>query len=117
MMTAGFIHFDCLCGLDIYFFGDMASGEPPFEAIETFRARVGNHKHAIYTSNDETIVPCPCCETMIQLPTAQVAAMLGKVSLATSNVGMDYRPTAKMSQKYHPNKQSDGHNRYLLGLN
>jgi hypothetical protein len=117
MMKAGFIHFDCLCGLDIYFFGDLASGEPPYEAINTFRARLANLQHAIFTSRDKTIVSCPCCESLIQLPSAQVAAYLGQVSLATANMEMGTRQAADKKEKDISKIPSDGYNLQFSKLN
>ena len=117
MMTAGFIHFDCLCGLDIYFFGDLPSGEPPLDAIDTFRARFANHQQAIFTSNDEPVVSCPCCESLIQLPSAKVAAFLGQMSLDTIDNGVDNVIAPEKTDKYRPSKHSDGYNLQLTMLN
>jgi len=117
MMTAGFIHFDCLCGLDIYFFGDLPSGEPPLEAIDTFRSRLPNHHQAIFTSNDDTVVSCPCCDSLIQLPTAKVAAFLGQMTLDTTKSGVDNVTALEKTDHYPTSKHSDGYNLQLTRLN
>jgi hypothetical protein len=117
MMKAGFIHFDCLCGLDIYFFGDLASCEPPYEEINTFRARLVNHQHAIFTSRDKTIVSCPCCESLIQLPSAQVAAYLGQMSLATANRGVETRKALDKKKNDISKIHSDGFRPQFSKLN
>jgi hypothetical protein len=98
-MMAGFIHFDCLCGLDVYYFGDLASGEPPLEAIDTFRQRLGGHQYAIYTSRDDEIVECPCCGSLIQLPSPKIASFIGRMSLAPGHHVQD-RPR-------HPQQESE----------
>ena len=117
MLMAGFIHFDCLCGLDIYFFGDLASGEPPLDAIDNLRARLGNHPFAVYTSHDEDIVPCPCCDSLIQLPSPKIAAFLGQMSFAGTQPGTDSPAIRDNSRACHPTEYSDGYNLQLTELN
>jgi hypothetical protein len=117
MIMAGFIHFDCLCGFDVYFFGDLASGEVPVEAIDILRARLGNHRYAIFTSRDNPIVPCPCCESMIQLPSPQIAEYLGQLSLANTNCGTEEPAIRGNLNARHSKKYSDGYNLQLPELN
>lgn len=118
MDMTGFIHFDCICGLDIYFFGDSASGLPSFEAIETLRTQLGNHQFAIFTSQNEPIVPCPCCDSMIQLPDARIAAFFAKMSLAaTANSEKDQPPAREKQIKQNPSLFLDGYSRQLPELN
>lgn len=116
-MMAGFIHFDCLCGLDIYFFGDLPSGKPPIAAIEKLRSQLGNRQYAIYTTQDDEIVPCPCCDSYIQLPDAQIAAYFGKMSLANSNMGADGSPSHVNHGNQRPSRFSDGYSLQSTELN
>ena len=117
-MMAGFIHFDCFCGLDIYFFGDLASGEPPVEAIETFRSKLGQHAYAIYTSKDDSLVQCPCCNSMIQLPSAQIAAYIGEMSQAsTSNIQAHSQLSQERSDSLLPLNYTEGYRPHVSELN
>lgn len=116
-MMAGFIHFDCLCGLDIYYFGDLDTGEPPLEVIESFRQKLAGHRFAIYTSQDEEVVECPYCDSYIQLPGPKIAAYIGRMSLASaSNVQVQPVPIRQQENRL-PLNFSDGYRPQLSELN
>jgi len=117
-MMAGFIHFDCLCGLDVYYFGDLETGEPPFEAIESFRHKLAGHRFAIFTSQDEEIVECPCCDSLIQLPGPKIAAYIGRMSLASaSTMPGQPIPIHQQSENRLPISFTDGYRPQLSELN
>ena len=116
-MMAGFIHFDCLCGLDIYFFGNSASGEAPLEAIESFRSNLGNHQHAIFSSQDGAIVTCPQCNSLVQLPTPEIVAFLAQKSLAATKPQGINRTDQSLADGYYPANHTDGYSRPISELN
>ena len=116
-MMAGFIHFDCYCGLDIYFFGNSPSGEAPLEAIDSFRSNLGTQQHAIYSSRDDAIVACPQCDSLIQLPTPEIVAFLAQKSLAASKTEGTIRAGHPLSDGYYPPNHADGYSNPITELN
>jgi hypothetical protein len=72
MVSVDYIHFNCFCGLDIYYFADLPSGKAPSNVMERFENLLNSFPHMLFSSQDGLTGKCCSCHTEIELPTSQI---------------------------------------------
>ena len=72
MITTQYIHFSCLCGLDMYFFANLPGGQAPVETMERFRESLNSFPYMIFSSQDGFNANCDSCDLEIDLPKNEI---------------------------------------------
>ena len=76
MINTEFIHFSCLCGLDMYYFANLPDGQAPLETIARFRDSLNSFPYMILSSQDGFSANCDSCNLEIDLPKSEIVYMI-----------------------------------------
>jgi len=80
MNEAGFIHFDCFCGADLYYLVSQAGDEDQDVAVNALTGLIEHPHFAIYTAADGENGGCPHCGAIVELPDPSTVALLRSMS-------------------------------------
>ncbi|HET6445053.1 MAG TPA: hypothetical protein VFI27_10800 [candidate division Zixibacteria bacterium] len=80
MNEAGFIHFDCFCGADLYYLVCQAGDEDQDVAVNALTRLIEHPHFAIYTASDGVSGDCPHCGAIVELPVPSTVALLRSMS-------------------------------------
>lgn len=74
--SVGMIHLTCYCGADLFYIGNMPSGEPPTKLINQLITMLGPGPYGFFTSADGGHGDCPLCGLTFELPSPEILSWL-----------------------------------------
>lgn len=72
MVSVGLIHLSCYCGADLFYVGNKANDEPPFDILERLESQLGDGDFGFFSSANGEYGECPHCGLLFELPDPEV---------------------------------------------